>query len=365
MADQNENVVQEFVSVTGIDNDRARFYLESASWNLELAMASFYDNDGEGGADSGDILDVDIPTPDGASQDQQSATSRFATIGSLKSDEANDSDSEEEGQAFYAGGSERSGQQILGPPRKKGSKVVDSLFQSAKEHGAEVLDDTNTKKKPTSSFVGTGYRLGETEADSVVIPGRSGPSQPRQVDMVLKLWKDGFSIDDGPVRDFSDAINQEFLESIKKGEVPRELVRQARGREVNLNMEDHRNEQYVKPKGSTKAFSGEGHMLGSPAPTVVSTPSATATKDVSPDVDSSKPSTSIQIRLADGTRLVAKFNHTHRVSDIRNFITSSRPQYATAEFILQTTFPSKELTDNSQTLEEAKLLNAVIVQRLK
>ena len=39
-------------------------------------------------------------------------------------------------------------------------------------------------------------------------------------------------------------------------------MRQARGREVNLNMEDHRNEQYVKPKVSTKAFTGEGHMLG-------------------------------------------------------------------------------------------------------
>ena len=38
-----------------------------------------------------------------------------------------------------------------------------------------------------------------------------------QVDMVLKLWKDGFSIDDGPIRDFNDADNQEFLDSIKKG----------------------------------------------------------------------------------------------------------------------------------------------------
>lgn len=36
----------------------------------------------------------------------------------------------------------------------------------------------------------------------------------------------------------------------------------ARGGEVNLNMEDHREEEYVKPKQSLKAFSGEGHMLG-------------------------------------------------------------------------------------------------------
>lgn len=45
-------------------------------------------------------------------------------------------------------------------------------------------------------------------------------------------------------------------------EIPQELIRQARGREVNLNMADHRGEDFVKPKGTVKAFTGEGHMLG-------------------------------------------------------------------------------------------------------
>lgn len=31
--------------------------------------------------------------------------------------------------------------------------------------------------------------------------------------------------------------------------------------------------------------------------------------------------TSLQLRLHDGTRMVAKFNHTHTVGDIRQFIT--------------------------------------------
>jgi hypothetical protein len=37
-------------------------------------------------------------------------------------------------------------------------------------------------------------------------------------------------------------------------------------------------------------------------------------------VDESQPTTSIQLRLGDGTRLVAKFNHTHTVGDIRRFV---------------------------------------------
>mgnify|MGYP000094331625 FL=1 len=31
---------------------------------------------------------------------------------------------------------------------------------------------------------------------------------------------------------------------------------------MNLNMEDHRQENYVKPKVPVKAFTGEGHTLG-------------------------------------------------------------------------------------------------------
>ena len=38
-----------------------------------------------------------------------------------------------------------------------------------------------------------------------------------QVEKVLKLWKDGFSVDDGPLRGYNEAENEQFLNSIKKG----------------------------------------------------------------------------------------------------------------------------------------------------
>lgn len=42
---------------------------------------------------------------------------------------------------FFAGGSERSGQQIVGPPKKKSTnEVVEDLFKGAKEHGAVPVD---------------------------------------------------------------------------------------------------------------------------------------------------------------------------------------------------------------------------------
>lgn len=58
----------------------------------------------------------------------------------------------------------------------------------------------------------------------------------------------------------------------------------------------------------------------------------------------------------------------HFVMNLTNFLSvhlRARPQYESSSFVLMTTFPNKELQDETQTLEQAKLLNAVIVQKPK
>ncbi|XP_035865549.1 NSFL1 cofactor p47 isoform X4 [Phyllostomus discolor] len=340
MAAERQEALREFVAVTGTEEDRARFFLESAGWDLQIALASFYE---DGGDD--DIVTISQATPSSVSRGTAPSDNRVTSFKDLIHDQDEEED-EEEGQRhrFYAGGSERSGQQIVGPPRKKSpNELVDDLFKGAKEHGAVAVE--RMTKSP-----------GET-------------SKPR-VHVVLKLWKSGFSLDNGELRSYQDPSNAQFLESIRRGEVPAELRRLAHGGQVNLDMEDHRDEDFMKPKGVFKAFTGEGQKLGSTAPQVLHTSSpaqqaeneAKASSSIS--IDESQPTTNIQIRLADGGRLVQKFNHSHRISDIRLFIVDARPAMAATSFVLMTTFPNKELADENQTLKEANLLNAVIVQRL-
>ena len=79
---------------------------------------------------------------------------------------------------------------------------------------------------------------------------------------MLKLWKTGFSLDNGDLRSYQDPSNAPFLESIRRGEVPAELQRLAHGGQVNLDMEDHQDQEYIKPRLRFKAFSGEGQKLG-------------------------------------------------------------------------------------------------------
>ncbi|XP_025254827.1 NSFL1 cofactor p47 isoform X3 [Theropithecus gelada] len=338
MAAERQEALREFVAVTGAEEERARFFLESAGWDLQIALASFYEDGGDE-----DIVTISQATPSSVSRGTAPSDNRVTSFRDLIHDQDEDEE-EEEGQRFYAGGSERSGQQIVGPPRKKSpNELVDDLFKGAKEHGAVAVE--RVTKSP-----------GET-------------SKPR-VHVVLKLWKSGFSLDNGELRSYQDPSNAQFLESIRRGEVPAELRRLAHGGQVNLDMEDHRDEDFVKPKGAFKAFTGEGQKLGSTAPQVLSTssPAQQAENEAKASssilIDESEPTTNIQIRLADGGRLVQKFNHSHRISDIRLFIVDARPAMAATSFILMTTFPNKELADESQTLKEANLLNAVIVQRL-
>ncbi|XP_006881457.1 PREDICTED: NSFL1 cofactor p47 isoform X3 [Elephantulus edwardii] len=338
MAAERQDALREFVAVTGTEEDRARFYLESAGWDLQIALASFYEDGGDE-----DIVTISQATPSSVSRGTAPSDNRVTSFRDLIHDQ-DEEEEEEEGQRFYAGGSERSGQQIVGPPRKKSpNELVDDLFKGAKEHGAVAVE-----------------RMSKS-------PGES--SKPR-VHVVLKLWKSGFSLDNGELRSYQDPSNAQFLESIRRGEVPAELRRLAHGGQVNLDMEDHRDEDFVKPKGAFKAFTGEGQKLGSTAPQVLNTSSpaqqaeneAKASSSIA--INESEPTTNIQIRLADGGRLVQKFNHSHRISDVRLFIVDARPAMAATSFVLMTTFPNKELADENQTLKEANLLNAVIVQRL-
>uniref|UniRef100_H2Z6V6 SEP domain-containing protein n=1 Tax=Ciona savignyi TaxID=51511 RepID=H2Z6V6_CIOSA len=256
---ENEaNMLTEFRSITDATEERARFFLESSGWQLPVALSSFFDAGAMEVAPSA-ISDVKVEPK------RTTRSSKFASVHDYKNANQGSSD-EEEGQRYYAGGSEHSGELIVGPPRKKNSNdQIKDLFKQAKDHGAETVEaaghkaEGSTKKK---YFQGGGYKLGETEESSEFVPGQVDQEEPGPVNVVLRLWSNGFTVDDGPLRDFNDPNNAEFLQSVKKGQIPRELIRNAHGGEVHVDMEDHRQEEYKAPKKKIKPFSGQGHMLG-------------------------------------------------------------------------------------------------------
>ena len=98
-----------------------------------------------------------------------------------------------------------------------------------------------------------------------------------------------------------------------------------------------------------------GSTSQSAASAIVSTPWGGVNED--------EPSTSIQLRLADGSRMVASFNLIHTVSDIRHFIKASRPDMVQSYALQMAGFPPKQLTNDSETIKDAGLEGSVIMQR--
>ena len=140
---------------------------------------------------------------------------RFATLGDMSKRVSSNDD--EEGQAFYAGGSDRSGQQVLGPPKRKNFREqLTDMFRMAQEHSAN--SDTATPSTSAGTSWGQGIRLGMTDSDhSVVTPLNKDNEGKTKPVVVLKLWSQGFSIDDGELRLYDDPQNKEFLETVMRG----------------------------------------------------------------------------------------------------------------------------------------------------
>ncbi|XP_054778024.1 plant UBX domain-containing protein 4-like [Prosopis cineraria] len=295
-----------------------------------------------------------------ASKASSSRAGRIRTLSDLNRPSV-DSDSDSDGPQEYYTGGEKSGMLVQDP--SKGNDV-DAIFNQARQLGAieRPLDQLQDPPRSTS-FTGTARLLsGETV--------QSTSQQPESFVHNIVFWSDGFTVNDGPLRRLDDPENASFLESIKKSECPKELEPADRRSSVNVNL-IRRTEKYPEPEKRHLPFQGVGRTVGSsstsaaPETTVASGsgPSNAPTPSAGLVVDQSLRSTSVQIRLADGTRLISHFNYHHTISDIRAFINASRPGGALNYQLQVMGFPPKLLTDETRTIEQEGLANSVVLQK--
>uniref|UniRef100_A0A1D1YZ14 UBA and UBX domain-containing protein At4g15410 n=1 Tax=Anthurium amnicola TaxID=1678845 RepID=A0A1D1YZ14_9ARAE len=418
--EDQERLIESFRAITSSLPSEAFFFLESHTWQLDAAIQSFFDaadpadladtaparispppaassrrrrrhqlqeEDGDGGdEDEGDedyVPPVDegpqsrSPTrptaaamassPPRDSRSSKPSGSRPAggirTLADLNQSSGYGSDEDSDGPQEYYTGGEKSGMLVQDP--SKANPDVDAIFEQARQMGAteETPEYLDTFRPSSSfrSFTGTARRLTGETVQAALQP-------PESVVHDVIFWTNGFTVNDGPLRRFDDPENASFLESIKKSECPKELEPADRRTAVHVGL-SRRDEKYPEPVKRYNPFTGVGRTLGAGASTATVPPvdaaatAPTSSSSAGLSVDDSLPSTSVQLRLADGTRMVARFNYHHTVGDIRSFIDASRPG-ATRNYQLQTVgFPPKQLTDVSQTIEEVGLANSVIIQR--
>jgi UBX domain-containing protein 1 len=145
---------------------------------LQVALTSFYENDEPAGLVAEPIDDTqqveesqqdrtdtmsDHTKSDSMESKGAKPKPKFGTLNDLQNKDS--SSDEEEGQAFYAGGSEHSGQQVLGPGKKK-KDVISDMFKSCQEQSIAVEPSKKGGQQRPNTFSGTGYKLGQTSSDS-------------------------------------------------------------------------------------------------------------------------------------------------------------------------------------------------------
>lgn len=298
-----------------------------------------------------------------------------------------DDDEEEKKQDMFAGG-EKSGLAVQNPD---GGAPIDhfrNIINQARQNRDRPTAGGEEEEVPDrpSHFTGRAQTLGGDEAPSRVIDDPSNRMASRQplprVTRTLHLWADGVSIDDGPLLRFDDPANEHIMQEINQGRAPKALLDVQPDQEVDLNLDPHKGENYVAPKPKYKPFDGQGQRLGSPTPGLASSSSATTTSaapappssaaapssgTAEVNVDSSQPIIQLQIRLGDGARLSSRFNTTHTIGDVYDFVNRASVASTQRPYALMTTFPSKELDDKAQVLGDIGDFKrgGVVVQKWK
>lgn len=369
-----EAAITQFCDITNASARAAEHFLNRASGNVDEAVELFFAQPPaapQGGA-----------APPAARKPRRTGSSAPGTIRSL-GDLAggDDSESEDDHNDYYVGG-EKSGQVVRGAP-PKGLDEVGGVFDAARRAGAQ---EGRPEDLPPSAAGGSGsgaFRAfsggartlagGEPAAPEPAAPGAAAaaagatPSGDRTVTIVF--FRNGiFTVDDGEPRAVSDPANLPFMEAIMAGRCPPELDPGDPAATVHVNLL-RRDEDWAEPaRPRHRAFAGAGHRLG--AATEAAPPPAAAPPLTGAPVcvgwegaDLALRTTTLQLRLADGTRQVAEFNLTHTVGDIRRFIRAAQP-HGPSSYRLATAFPAATLDDDSTTIEAAGLASAVVIQKL-
>ena len=173
----------------------------------------------------------------------------------------------------------------------------------------------------------------------------------------LSLYKNGFIMDNGEFRNKNEPANKKFMEEIEKGYIPNELVKKGIT-DLGIEMDDHRDEKYEPPKEEKKfqAFTGLGKSISS-----VNTEGLHVNKNATSNVDRSKPTCKVNIRLFNGEVASEDFNLNQTLQDVINFV---KKKSGSNNFSLLDGFPPRPLTAYNKTIQELDLEGSLLTQKI-
>lgn len=220
-------------------------------------------------------------------------------------------------------------------------------------------------------FAGRPRRLGDDNDEEANATEQSADAQ-KPVSRVLTLWQDGFSLDDGPLHEYTEPANREIMRQLMSRQIPHEFLNVAPGAPVDLKIEQRLEESFSQSSSrqSTRAFTGSHRRLGDTASTAAAGNTSTSTVGTGPlqleGFDEKKTNGSVQVRLPDGSRRVVRVNSDlHTLAQLRSFIFQNLLSDTSADSVdlLLMGRPPRKLTaeENVQSLADLSIVNNVVI----
>lgn len=379
----DEESIDHFIKITNSSRSIAEQYLSRNQNDLVESIEDYYANNSKDTTNS--ILNSQ-------QQQQQQQKKKSKTSGGIKTfrdlNNNEDDDDDDKTQTNFFTGGEKSGLQVEDPNKKdkklgggdggEDQSIIDRIFQRAKDQTDQPDDrpsNLNQFNNSSTKFSGTGFKLGDNEqpSEEIIDPNSNISKPPSKVSREITFWKQGFTVGDGPLHRYDDPNNERVLNELNRGRVPVSLLDVEFGQDVDVSVFRKTDENWVPPKRKVGGFSGSGQRLGSPVPgesiPVESTPQESKPQELNkpkPE-DQGEGDSLVQIRFASGKKISHKFNSTDSLIEVYSFVRNHEfNSDKSKDFMLSHSFPVRPIDEsNDLTVADAKLKNAVIVQRWK
>lgn len=367
----HEQLIEQFVRVTGSTRYLAEQYLSRNKNDLLDSIDDFY------------ASNKPNPTSNASTSTGSSSAAQSRPGGGIRTLRDLNEDEEPQDKTntnFFTGG-EKSALQVEDPnkrDKKSERSLVDQIFQRAKEQ-MDMPDDRPSAQddedhEPVHRFTGSGFKLGDSTQplEEIKDPNSDQPKRASKVSREITFWRQGFTVGDGPLHRYDDPRNENVLQELNRGRVPVSLLDVEFGQDVDVSVFKKTDEDWTPPKRKLGGFHGSGQRLGSPVPgefapsPEVSTAAASDNKVAPKPEDSGEGDSQVQIRFASGKKTAHKFNSTDSIAMVYAFVRTHPFNSSEKPFVLSHSFPVKPIDESLEvTVAEAKLKNAVIVQRWK
>jgi len=135
----------------------------------------------------------------------------------------------------------------------------------------------------------------------------SNPDQKSNPNAKITLYANGFIIDEGEFKDFSNPENKKIMAQLKEGKIPKGLFKANSESNLDIGVEDRTKENYTPPPPPAYiAFDGQSTSLG--GVNLAKQSGTLNTMVQAPKIDDSKATTQLAIEYYNGEKERIKVN---------------------------------------------------------